>query len=313
MGNEKTEKKETNMKHLVSAAVVGGLLISNGFASSYEPRSAVDLNGRTYQYVTNDPFFSRQYKLKNGLSVFLCKNDKEARIQSYIAVRAGSGDEKPESTGLAHYFEHMMFKGNSKIASLNWTKEKPLLDRLTELFELHRRENNAEKRAEIYHEIDQVSLKASEYSNSEYWDIVGTIGASGTNAWTSYDETVYVNDIPANQLERFLEVESVRFSDIALRRFHTELETVYEEFNRSQDSDFRMAYQSMMHCLFREHPYGRSVLGKPEHLKAPSMLDIQEFFHKYYVPENIALILSGKLEYEETMDLIEKTFGRLKT
>ncbi len=227
-------------------------------------------------------------------------------------MRAGSADESEKSTGLAHYFEHMMFKGNDKIGSLNWEKEKPLLDRIADLYEQHRAEKDPEKRKELYAEIDRLSAEASQYSNNEYWTLNNMMGGSGTNAWTSFDETVYMTDIPSNQLERFLTLEAERFSSIALRRFHTELETVYEEFNLGQDSDSRSAYFALLKLLYGSHPYGRPVIGYPEHLKAPSMKDIQAFFREYYNPCNMALILCGDLDFEQTVDLVEKTFGKLR-
>lgn len=288
------------------------LLIACALAAApYQMKTAKDSNGFTYQYVPDDPFGGRVYTLSNGMRLYLSRNDRQPRIQTYVAVRAGAADDPLESTGLAHYFEHMMFKGNHRIASLDWEKEKPLLDELEQLFEQHRKETDPAKRAEIYKKIDAVSLKAAEYSNDEYWEIVKRLGATGTNAWTSFDETVYVNDIPASALEKFLRLESSRFQAIALRRFHTELETVYEEFNMMQDQDHRRAYFAAMELLFGKHPYGRHVIGLPEHIKAPSMRDINTFFRERYTPDNMALILSGSLDYDKTAALAEQYFGKI--
>ena len=280
-------------------------------SAQYVIKTAKDSNGMVYSYIPGDPFAGRIYTLSNGMKVFLSRNDRKPQINTYIAVRAGSADDPEESTGLAHYFEHMMFKGNEKIASLNWEKEAPLLEELEQLFEDHRKEQSAAKRAEIYKKIDAVSLKAAQYSNDEYWQLARMLGASGTNAWTSFDETVYVNQIPSSSLEKFLKLESVRFQSIALRRFHTELESVYEEFNMGQDQDSRQAYFTALGLLFGKHPYGRHVIGLPEHIKAPSMRDIKAFFRDRYTPDNMALILSGSLDYEKTAVLAEKYFGKL--
>lgn len=279
--------------------------------AQYELKTAQDSNGMTYSYIPNDPFASRVYTLSNGMKVFLSRNDRKPQINTYIAVRAGSADDPENSTGLAHYFEHMMFKGNEKIASLNWEKEAPLLEELEQLFEDHRKEQSVSKRSEIYKKIDAVSLKAAQYSNDEYWQLARMLGATGTNAWTSFDETVYVNNIPSSSLEKFLKLESERFRSIALRRFHTELESVYEEFNMGQDQDSRQAYFTALGLLFGKHPYGRHVIGLPEHIKAPSMRDIKAFFRDRYTPDNMALILTGSLDYEKTVLLAEKYFGKL--
>ena len=280
---------------------------------AWETKQAVDKDGFTYEYIPDDPFSTRTYVLENGLKVFLSRNTLEPRITSLISVRTGGADDPEASTGLAHYFEHMMFKGNGVLASLDWEKEAPLLDKLAELFDQYRKETDPDKRAAIYREIDRVSGEAAKYSNDEYWTLVRGLGATETNAWTGYDETVYINNIPSNALDKYLYLESVRFSSIALRRFHTELEAVYEEFNRSQNNDGRRASTALRKQLFLSHPYGRDILGLPEHLKSPSMSDISLFFFEYYQPANMAIILAGDLNYEEAMRSIRKYFGVFRT
>ena len=280
--------------------------------SGYELKDAVDTNGTAYQFIPGDPFSARFYTLSNGMKLYLARNAREPRIQTAVAVRAGSADDPASSTGLAHYFEHMMFKGNDRISALDWEKEKPLLDRIEALFEDYRAESDPAKRAEIYKRIDTLSTEAAPYSNDEYWTLVQNIGARQVNAYTSLDQTVYISDIPSSSLEKYLYLESVRFSSIALRRFHTELETVYEEFNMMQDNDQRLAYSRFLSLLFPKHPYGRNVIGLPAHIKAPSMRDIKTFFADFYRPDNMALILSGDLDYDRTAALAEQYFGRLK-
>ncbi len=137
-----------------------------------------DANGYTYETVTNDPTGLRLYTLDNGLNVYLSKNTDEPKIQTYIAVRAGSNYDPKESTGLAHYLEHMVFKGTSEFGTLDWEKEKEYLDKIAELYEKHRAETNPEKKKEIYKKIDEVSLEASNYSAAnEYDKMVGSLGA----------------------------------------------------------------------------------------------------------------------------------------
>ena len=280
---------------------------------AWEIKQATDKDGFTYEYIPDDPFSSRTYVLENGLKVFLSRNPLEPRITSLISVRVGGADDPEASTGLAHYFEHMMFKGNGVLASLDWEKEAPLLDELAKLFDKYRQETDPDKRAAIYREIDKVSGEAAKYSNDEYWTLVRGLGATDTNAWTGYDETVYINDIPSNALDKYLYLESVRFSAIALRRFHTEIEAVYEEFNRSQNNDGRRASEALRKQLFLTHPYGRDILGLPEHLKSPSMSDILLFFQEYYQPANMAIILAGDLNYEDAMRSVRKYFGVFRT
>lgn len=279
--------------------------------TEYITRSSEDNSGYRYEYVTADPTGLRIYTLENGLKVYLSDNKDKPRILGFIAVRAGSKNDPAETTGLAHYFEHLMFKGTDEIGTVNWEKEEPLIKEISDLYELHRNASDPAEKKKIYSMIDSVSALASEYAvPSEYDKMVSYIGASGTNAWTSVEETVYTNEIPSNELERWLKIESERFSRPVFRLFHTELETVYEEFNMSQDNDGRRALDSLLSGLYKIHQYGtQTTLGRGEHLKNPSMVNIMNFFDKYYVPNNMAICLSGDIDYEKTIGLIDKYWG----
>jgi predicted Zn-dependent peptidase len=277
-----------------------------------EVTSQTDASGFSYESVSNDPTGLRLYTLDNGLKVYLSKNNNEPKIQTYIAVRAGSNYDPKESTGLAHYLEHMVFKGTDEIGTINWEKEKAYLDQISELYEQHRAETDPEKKKDLYKKIDEVSLEASNYSvANEYDKMTTSLGATGTNAHTWFEETVYKNKIPANELDKFLDLESERFSQLVLRLFHTELEAVFEEFNRGQDNDGRKRYASMLKGLFPKHPYGQqSTIGKADHLKNPSMIDIHNYFNTYYVPNNMAVVLVGDLDFEATIKKVNNSFGK---
>lgn len=264
-----------------------------------------------FETVENDPSNTLKYTLSNGLEVFLSVNELEPRVQTLIAVKAGSKFDPAETTGLAHYLEHMMFKGTHNIGTKDWTSEKAILDQIAATFEAHKNETDEDLKRELYAKIDSLSFEASKFAiANEYDKMVSSLGAKGTNAYTSNDETVYINDIPSNEIEKWLKVEGERFQTLVLRLFHTELETVYEEFNRSQDSDNRWVYQGVLEGLFPNHPYGtQTTIGVGEHLKNPSMYNIHDYFNKYYVPNNIAIILSGDIDPDATIDMIEKYFG----
>ncbi len=261
-----------------------------------------------------NPFNLHTYQLKNGLKLFMSINKNEPRIFTNIVFRAGSKHDPEDTTGLAHYMEHMLFKGTSKIGSLDWDKEKVLLKQISDLYEKYRQTKDEAKRNEIYKEIDRVSFEAAKLvAPSEYDRLVGALGADKTNAYTWVEQTVYVNDIPSNELDRWMELEAERFTMLSLRLFHTELETVYEEFNIGQDKDFRKVNKVMCEKLFPKHPYGtHTTIGKPEHLRNPSMAKIQDFFKKYYVSNNMAIIMSGDFDPEEAVKLAEKHFGHYK-
>lgn len=282
--------------------------------AQFVTKTALDNAGYQYEYVENDPMKARIYTLENGLKVFLRQNRDEPRMQTFIAVKAGSTYDPKETTGLAHYLEHMMFKGSQKIATTDWEKESKYLLELSDLFEKHKSTDNADEKKKIYAIIDSVSQLASKFAvPSEYDKMVSSIGAKGTNAYTSTERTVYINDIPSNEFEKWLKLESERFSSLVLRLFHTELETVYEEFNMYQDEDWSRASEALDAALFKVHPYGtQTVIGKAEHLKNPSMVNIHYYFNTYYVPNNMAVSISGDLDFEPTIQLIDKYFGKMK-
>ncbi len=286
-------------------------VLSGCTQTGYKTEVKTDANGYTYETVTNDPYNLSIYTLENGLKAYLSVNKDEPRIQTFIPVKAGSTYDPQDNTGLAHYLEHMMFKGTSKLGTVNWDKERVLIEQLSDLFEQHKAENDPEKKKDIYKEIDRVSQEAAIYvAPNEYDRTISAIGGKYTNAYTTNERTVYMNNIPSNELEKWLQLESERFFNLVLRVFHTELETVYEEFNMGQDSDNRKLYYKMLNLLFPNHPYGQqTTIGKPEHLKNPSMVNIKKYYSKYYVPNNIAICLSGDFDPEKTIQLIDKYFG----
>jgi len=279
--------------------------------STYETENHTDANGFKYETVSNDPTGLRLYTLENGLKVYLSQNKDEPTIQTFIPVKAGSNYDPKESTGLAHYLEHMVFKGTDNIATLDWETEEKLIAQISDLYEEHKAEPDADKKLALYRKIDSISYIASGYAiANEYDKMVSLLGASGTNAHTWYEETVYKNKIPANEFKKWASLESERFGKLVLRLFHTELEAVYEEFNRGQDSDGRKAHFAKMEALFPKHPYGQqTTIGTSDHLKNPSMVSINNYFDTYYVPNNMAIVLVGDLEFDETIKTIDETFG----
>ena len=179
-----------------------------------------DANGFQYETVTNDPTGLRLYTLDNGLKVYLSKNIDEPKIQTLIGVRAGSVYDPTDNTGLAHYLEHMLFKGTDEIGTSDWDKEKGYLEQIETLYEKHKNTQDPKEKNKIYREIDRVSQEASRYSiANEYDKMVASLGAEGTNAWTWHEETVYTNKIPSNQFDKWLTLEKERFSQLVLRIF----------------------------------------------------------------------------------------------
>ena len=298
------------LKRALSGLALVASLIACTKQDNYETKTA-DGNGYTYEYVTNDPLKVRIYTLKNGLKVYLSQYQAEPRLQTQIAVKAGGKNDPAETTGLAHYLEHIMFKGTGDFGTMDWAKEKVYMDSIENMFEHYRTLTDSVERKSYYKLIDQVSNEASKLAiANEYDKMISEIGARGTNAYTTEDRTVYINDIPANQMENWIRIESNRFRVIVPRLFHTELETVYEEKNRSLDNDYWKTYEAMGVSIFKKHPYGtQTVIGTIDHLKNPSITNIKNYFNTYYRPNNVAICLSGDLDYDKTITLIDKYFG----
>ena len=279
----------------------------------YEWKEATS-GGYTYKYVTNDPAKARFYTLKNGLTVILSPVSKDPRIQCYVATKAGSKTDPATNTGLAHYLEHMLFKGTDKYGSLNWTKEKPELDKIDALYEEYNKTTDPEMRKAIYHRIDSVSGVASKYAiANEYDKMMSSMGAQGTNAFTSFEQTVYTDDVPASAIDKYLAVQGERFRNPILRIFHTELEAVYEEKNRGLDNDGNKVFEKLFAELFKNHNYGlQTTIGTIEHLKNPSLVEIRKYFHKYYVPNNMGVIMSGDFNPDVMIKKVEATFAYMQ-
>lgn len=278
--------------------------------------ASFSLSAKDYKYstVSGDPMQTRIYTLDNGLKVYLSVNKDKPRIYTNIAVHTGSRNDPAETTGLAHYLEHIMFKGTKQFGTRDYEKEKPFLDQIRDKYEYYRTLTDEDARKQCYHEIDSLSQLAAQYNiPNEYDKLSASIGADGTNAYTSFDQTVYVNEIPSNELEKWLKVESDRFQNLVIRGFHTELEAVYEEYNMGIAKDGRKMWPALTAKLFPNHPYGtQTTIGTQQHLKNPSIVNIEKYYNNYYCPNNVAVVLAGDFDCDKTIALIDKYFGSWK-
>ncbi len=285
------------------------------YNTAYTSQKVTDPSGKfTYTVYSNDPLQSRWYTLPNGLTVVMSVNKAEPRVQTLIATKAGSKNDPAENTGLAHYLEHLLFKGTDKYGTLNYEKEKVFLDQIDALYENYNKTKDENLRKIIYRQIDSVSGLAAKFAiANEYDKMMQVLGASGTNAFTSFEQTVYVNDLPSNQMSSWLTVEAERFRNPVLRLFHTELEAVYEEKNISLDNDSRKANEAMLASLFKNHNYGlQTTIGTVEHLKNPSIQKIREYYKANYVPNNMAIILAGDIDPDKLILEISQKFGYMQ-
>jgi predicted Zn-dependent peptidase len=250
------------------------------------------------------------HRLKNGLSVYLSPNHETPRISAWIAVRAGSRHDPSNSTGMAHYLEHMFFKGSTNLGTLDYAKEKAHLDAIKGLYEEHFTATDTAKGKEIYAKIDKENIEAAKYAIPNELDkTYKQLGFRGINAFTSNEMTVYVSDMPKNRFEAWAKLESDRFKSPVFRLFQTEIETVYEEKNRSMDNAGRILGEALGKALYKEHPYGRTVLGSMEHLKNPSLAKMYAFQQNHYIPNNMAVALAGDFDPKEVLKVLESRFG----
>ena len=274
---------------------------------------AFSASAKDYKYVTvpGDLSQTRIYTLDNGLKVYLSVNKERPRLQANIAVKTGSRNDPAETTGLAHYLEHLMFKGTKQFGVSNPAAEAPYLDDIEARYEVYRTLTDPEARKKAYHEIDSVSQLAAKYFiPNEYDKLMSAIGSEGTNAYTSNDVTCYVENIPSNEIENWARVQSDRFQNMVIRGFHTELEAVYEEKNIGMAQDQRKVWEALYAKMFPTHPYGtQTTIGTQEHLKNPSITNIKNYFKRYYVPNNVAICMAGDFNPDEVIAIIDKYFG----
>ncbi|MES2827287.1 MAG: insulinase family protein [Bacteroidota bacterium] len=293
---------------LIACLLVVGQRVTAQTSYLWKTASA---GGYPYKYVTGDPTKSRFYTLRNGLTVILSQNTKEPNIEFRMAVRAGSNTDPRSATGLAHYLEHLLFKGTDKFGTMDFAKEKPLLDKIDALYETYNKTTDPVKRKEIYAEIDKTSGLASNYSvANEYDKMIKALGGQSSNAHTWYEETVYNEGFPSNATDKFLALQAERFRNPIFRIFHTELEAVYEEKNRGLDNDGWKLDEKMSELLFPTHNYGQqTTIGTIEHLKNPSLIEIRKYYNKYYVPNNMAIVLSGDFNADEMIKKVDRSFA----
>ena len=286
------------------AASLAAALLLSGSCAKYK-----------YETVKGDPMNTKIYTLDNGLKVYMTVNKETPRLQTYIAVRVGSKDDPHETTGLSHYLEHLMFKGTESFGTSDYEAEKPMLDQIRSLFEEYRTKTDPQERVALYHVIDSISYEASKIAiPNEYDKLMSIIGSTGSNAFTSTDMTVYQEDIPSNQIENWAKIQADRFIHPVIRGFHTELEAVYEEKNMSLTEDDSKAMEAIDSVLFSRHPYGiQTTIGTQEHLKNPSIINIENHRNNFYVPNNVAICVSGDFDPDTFVATIEKYFGEWKS
>lgn len=267
--------------------------------------------GTTFEkYETKDHPDLKTLVLPNGMNVVLCEDHSEPRIWGAVCVHAGGKNDPADNTGMAHYLEHLMFKGTDQIGTLDWKQEKEYLDQISELYDKLHSTKEERERNSILMEINNLSNKSVEFAIPNEVDVIlSKMGGQGVNAFTSNDVTVYLNSFPTNQLEKWLMVYAERFRYPVFRLFQSELEAVYEEYNMYQDQPISVFFEDALAEAYGKHPYGRPVIGYQEHLKNPQISAMQKFFNTYYHPNNMTLVLVGDLSIKDITPLLSSTIG----
>ncbi len=260
------------------------------------------------------PLDVRKFTLKNGLTVYLNEDHSKPEIYGSVVVKAGSRNDPEDATGIAHYFEHIMFKGTDLIGTINWKAEKLYLDSISMLYDKLFLTTEEDKRTDIQREINRLSLKAAAFAiPNEVADMLRDIGSEGLNASTSFEQTRYYNSFPANQLEKWMDIYVERFRNPVFRLFQSELETVYEEKNLYSDRPVQAMIEDFLQTFYKDHPFSKPVIGTTEHLKNPRLSKMMEFYQTWYVANNMALILSGDFKSDDIIPMIEEKFGILRS
>ena len=264
----------------------------------------------TWAFAQTGDLRTKTIHLDNGLKVVMCEDHSQPEIYGAVYVHAGSKNDPVDATGMAHYFEHIMFKGTDRIGTINWEAEKVFLDSIDLMYDrLHETSDVAERQA-IQQKINALSQKSADYAIPNEVDVILTqMGGKSLNAGTSYDQTMYYNIFPSNQLSKWMDVYVERFRNPVFRLFQSELETVYEEKNMYGDNPVSAFQEYLFHETFGEHPYGRPVIGYTEHLKNPQTTKMREFYNTYYVANNMALILVGDFDIDAVEPMVAEKFG----
>jgi len=252
----------------------------------------------------------QSFTLSNGIKVVFYKRNNAPVFAGQVWVRVGGVDEQLGTTGIAHFLEHMAFKGTNTIGTKDYAKEKPLLERLEQIV------TSSSNQTETLNSPEAVSLikeMSTLLEDNELGRLYTNAGASGLNAMTSKDYTAYVVKLPSVSFELWCWLESDRILNPVFRQFYKEREVVQEERRRGYDDDpSGKLYETFLDKVFEKHPYRFPVIGYSNDLKKLTATQMRKFYDAHYVPEKLTLSLVGNLPIEQVKSLTERYFGRLK-
>jgi len=258
--------------------------------------------------------------LTNGMRVLIVERHNVPLISCQMWVNVGSVNDALGATGIAHLHEHLMFKGTRRVGTRSYKDEVPLMEREDELAAMIDRELGKGARAgsrqirKWREEVTELENKQREYIVPSQFDAYySSAGASGTNAMTGPDSTTYVVTIPSNKLELFMWMESDRFAGPVFREFYSERDVVTEERKQTVEDDPAGAYDELLaEMVYPETPYGFEIGGRMSDVTRVTRPEAYAFFGRYYVPNNMCMIMVGDVKAEDAFRLAERYFGRIK-
>ena len=274
-----------------------------------------------------------EHELDNGMNLLLVPRPGDPNIAAGWIARVGSVNERPGITGVAHLFEHMMFKGTHSIGTTDIEQDLGIIEeldalkaelrveearliereRLGEIDDAQDPDARSPRHRELLEEFDALLARQSELLIKEDFSRIYTgQGASGMNAGTSYDFTIYFVNVPANKLELWFWMEADRLLNPVFREFYAERDVVHEERRLRTDSTPIGKFREQFDAMFWESsPYSWPVVGWPSDISGVTREEALAFFDVYYAPNNIAAALVGDFDSDEAIALAERYFGRL--
>jgi predicted Zn-dependent peptidase len=256
-----------------------------------------------------------EFTLDNGLKFIVLENHDAPVISFVTYADVGGVDEPDGKTGVAHFLEHMAFKGTQTIGTTDYKQEKPFLDRLDILaaeIDTAIEAGNTQKAEKIKEELKKVDEEAKKFvKQNEYGQIVERAGGVGLNAATTNEATIYFYSFPANKLELWMSLESERFLQPVFREFYKEQQVILEERRlRTDNSPLGQMIEAFIDKAFTVHPYRRPVIGYNRDISNLDRQDIQDFYDAYYSPNNLTIAIVGDVNPQQIKDLAKTYFGR---
>ncbi|RUR84501.1 peptidase M16 [Chlorogloeopsis fritschii PCC 6912] len=258
-----------------------------------------------------------EFRLDNGMK-FIVLERHQAPVVSFLTYADVGGVDEPDGkTGVAHFLEHLAFKGTTRIGTVDYKAEKPLLDRLDQLaaqIQSAKTAGNKDEVAQLTTEFEKVEAQAAKLvKQNDLGRIVEQAGGVGLNANTSSEATRYFYSFPANKLELWMSLESERFLEPVFREFYKEKDVILEERRlRVENSPIGMMIEKFNDAAFTVHPYRRPVIGYDEDIRNLTREDVQQFFDTHYVPSNLTMAVVGDVNPAEVKRLAQVYFGRYK-